>query len=60
MEQQAEINKRRALEVAEAERQMIQKAQDEALKAQANQPEPQISVTTDTGNVQLSVEEVKS
>lgn len=58
MEQQAEVNKRRAAELAEQERLAIQKAREEALKAQQNQPEPQISDTTDS-SIQTSMEEIK-
>uniref|UniRef100_A0A336M1R6 Mitochondrial import inner membrane translocase subunit n=1 Tax=Culicoides sonorensis TaxID=179676 RepID=A0A336M1R6_CULSO len=59
VEQQAEINKRRAIEVAEQEKLMIQKAQEEALKNQQSQQQEQIPVTNDTNSVQIQ-EEVKS
>lgn len=60
MEQQAEVNKRRAIELAEQERLAIQRAQEEALKVQATQPDQKIPDTTDMTSVQMSVEEVKS
>lgn len=58
MEQQSEVNKRRAADLAEQERLAIQKAREESLKGHHSQPVQQTLGTTNPSSSQ-PVEEVK-